>query len=165
MIKCVGALAAICGLAAISPITVVAAVADNPYAPLELYAGRWTVTSSDGKITAVENRCARTGLFFACEQVVNGAAAALVVFLPRGRTGAGETYRTQALRADGATPGAWSDLTIAGDDWTYAQAGPAVRQRTLNHFSGSDHIHYEVQSSIKGKTWKTRTSGDEQRAP
>ncbi|MEO8926696.1 MAG: hypothetical protein ABI306_05980, partial [Caulobacteraceae bacterium] len=80
------------------------AAADDPYAPLKLYDGAWIVTSSDGKTTRLDNHCAKTGLFFACEQVVNGKPAALVVFLPQGKTAEGQTYRTQALTTDAGPP-------------------------------------------------------------
>jgi hypothetical protein len=40
------------------------------------------------------NHCAKTGVFFACEQVVDGKTADLVVFLPRGATGGTQHYRT-----------------------------------------------------------------------
>ena len=136
----------------------------DAYAPLMRLQGRWSVTSGAGKTITLENRCAQTGLFLACEQVVDGTPAALVVFLPRGETKDGIIYRTQALRADGATPGPWYGLTIKGDDWIYAPIDKA-RDRTLNHFSGADHIHFETQTSSDGVTWTTQTSGDEVRLP
>ena len=150
------------------PAIAVAAESDA-YAPLKRYEGKWIATSSGGKTTAIENRCARTGLFFVCEQGVNGKAAALVVFLPRAQEGPAEVYRTQALTAAGDRPGPWHVLTIEGDRWVYADAeaprGKARRERTINTFSGPDHIHFEVQRSFDGKTWTTTMSGDERRAP
>ncbi len=143
------------------------AAADDPYAPLKLYEGAWSAVTSGGKSTAIENHCARTGLFFACEQVVNGKPAALVVFLPRDRRQEGQVYLTQALTAGGDKPGPWHVLTIDGDRWIYADAGrpraKARRERTVNTFSGTDYIHFEIQRSTDGKTWTTMTSGDEHR--
>ncbi len=163
------ALCALTALCALGPVGAAgAAQADDPYAPLKLYAGAWTVASSDGKATHLENHCARTGLFYACEQVVNGKPAALVVFLPQGRTAEGQTYRTQALTADAAAPHPWYHLAIDGDRWVYA-AGPAgdkdhpLRERTLNQFLGPDRIHFDIQTSKDGKTWITTLSGDERR--
>jgi hypothetical protein len=144
------------------------AIDDDPYAPLKLYEGRWSVVSDqDGKTTAVENHCARTGLFFACEQVVNGKSAALIVFLPHGRTADGQTYRTQTLTAEAGAPRPWFTLTIDGERWTYAAVadGKPARQRTLNQFSGPDRIHFDVQNSKDGKTWTTKMSGEERRIP
>lgn len=153
----------IAAITAIAVMLCAAQAAPDAYAPLNRYQGNWTLIAADGKTTAIENHCARTGLFFACEQVVNGAPAALVVFLPRGATAASLTYRTQALRADASRPGAWHDLTINGDDWTYGEDGPSPRGRTLNHFLGEDHIHFDVQTSSDGKTWTTTKSGEELR--
>ena len=140
----------------------------DPYAPLKLYDGQWLMTTSDGKSVALANHCARTGLFFACEQVVDGRPADLVVFLPQARTAAaGQTYRTQALMADGAGVHSWHTLIIDGDRWTYLgdepTPGAGVRDRTLNTFAGSDHIHFETQTSADGKTWTTTSGGDERR--
>ena len=126
------ALAAACAL---GPLGAAAAPGDDPYASLKLYDGAWVIGSSDGKTTHVENHCARTGLFFACEQVVNGKPAALVVFLPQGKTAEGQTYRTQALKADATAPGPWYHLAIDGEHWVYVAAGDKdhpLHQRTLN---------------------------------
>ena len=146
-----------------------AAQVDDAYAPLKLYDGAWIVTSSDGKTTHLENHCARTGLFFACEQVVNGKAAALVVFLPQGKTAEGQTYRTQALTTDAGPPHPWYYLTIDGERWVYAASAGGeknhpLHERTLNQFTGPDRIHFDVQTSKDGKTWVTTLSGEERRA-
>ena len=42
------------------------------------------------------------------------------------------------------------------------KAGQAAN-RVLNHFTGSDHIHFDIQSSADGKTWTTTSQGEEQR--
>src|SRR5580704_8693683 len=93
------------------------AAPDDPYAPLNLYGGDWIVVSSHAKTTRVENHCARTGLFFVCEQVLNGKSTALVIFLPEGRSDDGQTYRTQTLGADAGAVGPWRRLSIDGDRW------------------------------------------------
>ena len=145
-----------------------AAAEADPNAALRLYDGKWIATADkDGKTTSIENHCARTGLFFACEQVVNGKTGALVVFLPQEKTAAGQIYRTQALRADGAEPGPWNRLTIDGDRWVYA--GPVedkehpLHNRTLTRFFGPDRIRFEIQSSPDGQAWTTTMSGEERR--
>jgi hypothetical protein len=147
-----------------------ASVADDPYAPLKLYDGKWDVAMAGEKVpTRLENHCAKTGLFFACEQVVNGKTGALVIFLPFAKTASGgEEYRTQALRADASPAGDWGKLTIEGDKWVYAwestDAGKKVYWRNINLFSETDKIHFEIQRSDDGSAWKTQNSGDEQRA-
>ena len=146
-----------------------ATVADDPYAPLRLYNGKWQVISGDQKTpTNVENHCAQTGVFYSCEQIVDGKTAALVVFLPMAKTKTGgEEYRTHVLTPDAKPSGDWHDLTIEGDKWFYTwdstETGKKVFWRNVNTFSGPDKIHFEIQSSADGTTWETQKQGDEQR--
>jgi hypothetical protein len=91
--------------------------ANDPYAALRLYDGKWDLVPADStkKPTHLKNRCTKTGLFFACEQEVDGKSVALVVFLPVKKTGGNaQEYRTNALSADAGAPGDWSTLTIDG---------------------------------------------------
>ena len=144
----------------------VAAAPADPYAPLALYNGAWSVQANRGATIRLENHCARAWQFYSCEQVVNGKSAAMVVYLPTAATAAVLTYRTEALAVDGRTPGDWTTLTIRGDDWVYTPAAPKPGQaftRVLNHFTGPDRIHFDIQSSADGKTWTTTSEGDEQR--
>ncbi len=144
-------------------------VPDSVYDPLTLYAGVWSVLT-DGSKDAVrlENKCSRTGLFYSCEQVVDGKPVALVVFLPvTGRSGAVLKYRTQALTPEASPGGEWSRLSIDGDRWTYlwesVDAGRKVYWRNVNVFSGKDKVHFEVSNSANGSTWKLQSRGDEVR--
>lgn len=146
-----------------------AGVDSDPYAPLKLYDGAWEVKVStpESKTDHIENHCAQTGLFFACEQKLNGKTGALVVFLPVGKTASGALeYRTQALSADARAGGEWGHLVIDGDTWTYSwessDANKPMHWRNVNRFSGKDKIHFEVQNSEDGTTWKTTVSGDEE---
>lgn len=155
-------------IAAVGPSAQAAAPPD-PYEALKRFDGVWRVTTSGGRTRTIENHCARTGLFFVCEQVVGGETAALVVFLPKGRKESGETYRIQTLTAAGDAPRAWRQLTIEGDRWTYGDLegakGKGRRERVINTFSGPDYIHFETQVSTDGETWTTTRSGDENRGP
>lgn len=143
--------------------------AEDTFAPLELYNGSWAVQSAAGKVDHLENHCSRTGLFFVCEQVLNGKSKALVVFLLEGEVGKSRTYRTKIITPDSAaTPAAWNHLTIEGERWVYGaavddDAKHPLRARTINEFSGADRIHFEVQTSRDGKIWTTTASGDERR--
>jgi hypothetical protein len=153
------AVAGIAGfLGAIALIPASSAASEDAYAPLKYYAGTWSVVSSKGKTSTVVNTCARTGRFFVCEQSINGASKALVVFLPQGDG----RYRTQTLGADGAEPGHWFSLKIKDPDWVYTPEGAEPRERTLNHYIDADHIHFDVQKK-SGEDWKTTLSGDETR--
>lgn len=98
---------------------------------------------------------------------MNGKTGALVVFLPVGKTASGALdYRTQGLAADASAAGEWGRLTIDGDTWVYTWEGGGEKKlhwRNVNRFSGKDKIHFEVQNSEEGTTWKTTMAGDEQR--
>jgi hypothetical protein len=142
----------------------------DPYAPLQLYEGTWEVhvTAPEKKTDRIVNHCAKTGTFFSCEQEVNGKTAALVVFLPVGKTTGGALdYRIQALQPDASAPQGWTHLVIDGDTWLYSwdqsEAGKTTHWRNTNHFNGKDQIRFELQNSEDGTTWKTTLSGEERR--
>jgi hypothetical protein len=157
-------------LALVFLATKIAGADSDPYAALKLYDGSWEVKISapEKKIDHLENRCALTGLFFSCEQKVNGKSSALVVFLPMGKAANGaQEYRTQALLADASKAGEWGRLTVDGEIWVYSWEGGEEKKplhwRNTNHFTGKDKIHFEVQNSEDGTTWKTQMAGDEER--
>ena len=144
------------------------AQAPDPYAALHLYDGRWLVTTPGSvRTVSLENACARTGLYFVCEQRVDGKPVDLVVFTPLGPSAQGVTYRSQPLATDGSPQGDGSRLVIDGDQWTYSPAHPPQAgqawERTVNRFFGPDRIRFEVQTSPDAKTWTTTSSGEEQR--
>jgi hypothetical protein len=144
---------------------------DAAYTPLKLYEGKWLVAPAAGEKEPArfENHCARTGLFFVCEQVVPGKPGALVVFLPVAKTEAGYEYHTTSLSTDASPAGDWGKLTIQGSRWVYSwdstSDGKKIRWRNTNTFSGPDQIHFEISRSDDDQTWKTVKSGDEHRIP
>jgi hypothetical protein len=148
-------------------------VATDPYAPLRLYEGNWDVlpASADktGETVHLENRCAKVGEFFACNQLVGGKNMALVIFLPlHPLENGGYAYRNQALRVEGDNAGTWGALEITRDRWVYSSDATDKEKktywRTTNVFSGSDKIHFEVQRSDDGVNWTATMAGDEVRA-
>jgi hypothetical protein len=153
----------------ISPATL--AATGDPYAPLQLYDGKWDLASTPAghQITHLENHCVKTGLFFVCEQIVNGKSEALVVFLPLAISSAGtaQEYRMEVLNADASPASEWSKLTIDGDRWVYSwesmEDGKKISWRNINTFTGADQIHYEIQRLEALNTWKTVKDGQENR--
>ncbi len=146
------------------------AAGEDPYAPLKLYEGKWEVTTTIGGqgVMHLENRCAQTGVFFVCEQSLEGKPGALVVFQPVNKLASGgEEYRNTALRPDGSAPGSWNKVVIEGEQWIYSwdeeDAGKKTLWRNVNQFFGKDKIHFEIQKSEDAKTWKTVKGGDEKR--
>ena len=151
---------------ALAAATAGAAVEPDRYAALRQYDGRWTVTLGDGKKLDLVNRCSEFAAAFACEQVVDGRPVALIVFVPSGTANA-ETYATLALPYGGAVPGGWTSLTVAGPRWVYlstrTDAGTTVHERTINDWSGRDHIRFTQQRSSDGIDWTSVSAGEETR--
>lgn len=145
------------------------AATDDPYEALKAMDGRWIATTSHGRTQTVENHCARTGLFFACEQVVGGKPAALVVFLPKETGGHRLVFHTQTLTAAGDRPGPWRELVVESGRWTYSSLDKSQRGerrlRTVDTYSGPDFMHAETQTSANGEAWTTLASEDLNRAP
>jgi len=142
----------------------------DPYAPLKLYEGSWQLkkTTPDSPPDHLVNHCALTGIFFSCEQELNGKPAALVIFLPTGKSSSGGfEYRTLVALPDASKPEDWGHLEINGDTWTYSwthkDGEKSVLMRNVNHFRDKDHIHFELQKMVDATTWLTQMSGDEER--
>lgn len=148
------------------PAVLLSATPQDPYTPLRLYDGSWTITVHDqasGKTTtdALVNSCSLVGRYFTCQQTVNGKISALVVFIPAADPG---HYYTQNVLPEGWATGR-GELTISGDHWVYSsrdeEGGKTTWYRTTNDFKGTDRIHFESAQSADGKTWTTTRSGDE----
>ncbi len=144
------------------------AAPSDPYAPLRLYDGPWTVTmhdASSGKTStdSLLNACRLLKPYYVCQQTVNGKAGALVVFIPTEKPG---EYHTQNVLPEGWASGR-GDLIIEGGHWTYLghddENGKTTWYRTVNDFTGTDRIHFESSQSPDGKTWTVMHSGDEVR--
>jgi hypothetical protein len=136
---------------------------DSVYAPLWNYNGTWKVSIQGKSPDTLINHCARTGLFFACEQNVNGNPAALVVFVPIDNEG---HYRTNPITTDGKAIGP-GDLEIKGNHWTYLgkseENGKTTWYRTTNDFTDDSHIHFEQSQSTDKINWEVQRTGDEVR--
>ena len=139
------------------------AVRSDPYVPLRLYEGAWTVmTAGKSKPDRLVDACARVGRFFACQQTVNGKPGPLVIFIP---TSPGR-YHTQVVQADGTALGPPGRLSISGAHWVYL-SGPdskGIRYRTTNDFEGPKRIRFAVAHSSDGKRWTVGLSGVEVRS-
>ena len=137
----------------------------DPYAPLRLYDGAWSVTMHDdsGKSNtdSLLNECHLFGRYFACQQTVNGKVGALVVYVPG--EAPGHFYIQNVLPDDRAV--GRGELTVEGTRYTYASHDENSTHwwRTTNEFNGNDRIHFEQATSMDGKTWTTTQTGDEVR--
>jgi hypothetical protein len=136
----------------------------NAYTPLWLYNGTWQVTRKDSsKPDELVNQCALVGIYFACQQTVNGTPSELLIFLPAKTPG---KYFTQSVNPEGRAGGR-GDLEIAGNKWVFSSTwdagGRTVYYRTTNVFTGKDHIHFEQAESGNNRDWTVKMTGDEAR--
>ncbi len=134
--------------------------------PLWAYNGAWKVTDhaqpAGAKPDELINQCAETGKYFSCQQTVNGAVSALLVFVGNGTPG---HYSTQSILPDGRAAGK-GGLSIDGSKWVFSSSwnqggGKTTYYKTSNIFQGKTHIHFEQQESSNNQDWKTTKSGDE----
>jgi hypothetical protein len=141
--------------------TVLAVGPSDPFWTLWLYNGTWQVTRKDQPPQTLVNRCSSFGKFFACEQSVNGASVALLIFVPGSQPG---HFFTQSVKSDGRAGGR-GELQIEHNTWTYLsnwnEGGKTTFYRTTNVYEGRNRIHFEQAESSDNKTWVVKSSGDE----
>lgn len=150
----------------------VRAEAETPEAlrPLGVLAGTWkadgrsfdTDFSKAGKDSStLNNDCWQSGMFYACDQIVDGDSKALIVFAAGEKPGTFVNYGIVP-----PNPANAGRLVIDGNNWTYGGnvEGKGPYWRTLNEFgnaAGTTTIHYRVQYSKDGKEWVTMKEGME----
>lgn len=141
--------------------TVLAWGPSDPFWTLWLYNGTWQVTRKDQPPQTLVNRCSSFGKFFACEQSVNGASVALLIFVPGNQAG---HFFTQSVKSDGRAGGR-GELQIDHNTWVYLSnwndGGKTTFYRTTNVYEGRNRIHFEQAESTDNKTWVVKNSGDE----
>jgi hypothetical protein len=149
--------------------------AEDPLWMVAVYNGRWhsedesfdTKFSKASKETVeITNTCSASGEFYVCHQQVSkpsGPGSATVIFLWNVKERLFDTYVIDSGGGDAYH----GHLTVHGSDYTWAAAKPDPSRpnqwRTLNTFSGPDHIVYQVQFSSDGKRWTTTRQGNESR--
>ena len=138
----------------------------NTLTPLTVYDGSWLVNqAANGGAAArtdqLTNHCQMVTAFYTCEQVLNGKALALLVFV-----GAADKnqYYSVVVRPDGQATGR-SSLTIEGSHWTFAQQDAAGKPtyRVENFFKDQDHIHFEQYQADANGAWTKVGEGEETR--
>jgi hypothetical protein len=145
--------------------------APDPFAPLVVYNGTWTVQAEHpwgggppGTPDHLVSRCQRFTLYFACEQTVNGKPQAFLVYTAGSSSG---MLHTRFITPDGLAGGR-GDLTLDGNHWTYLDKPPATLKgnwsRVENFILDHDHIRFEeYESADEGKSWVKTNSGTEAR--
>jgi hypothetical protein len=145
----------------------------DPFAPLTIYNGAWTVHAehpwsgaAPGTPDHLTSHCQRFTLYFACEQTVNGKPQALLVYTATNSPG---KLNCRLINPDGLAGGR-GDLTLDGNHFTYLDKPPPPLKgnwsRVENFILDHDHIRFEeYESADEGKTWTKTNSGTETRAP
>lgn len=116
--------------------------------------------------STLHNDCWQSGMFYACDQIVDGDSKALIVFTPGAKNG---TYVNYGIVSP--NPADAGQLVIDGNKWTYGgvtEGKKAPYWRTLNTFdnaNGTTTIHYTVQFSKDGTNWITMKDGVETKQP
>ena len=158
--------------AIIQPAAAVQSAAD-PFAPLAIYGGAWTVRAehpwsgaAPGAQDHLLSHCERFDSYFACEQTVNGKARSLLVYTATSTPG---KLNCRLIAPDGLAGGR-GELTLAGNHWSYLDKPPVSLKgdwsRVENFVLDHDHIRFEEYSSAdEGKTWTKTNSGMEERVP
>ncbi|HEX4748512.1 MAG TPA: hypothetical protein VH302_03125 [Bryobacteraceae bacterium] len=143
-----------------------AASSDSAFAPLRAYDGAWRVTRTSPagqKPDELVNQCSSIGQYFACQQSVNGAVSALLIFVPADTP---NRFYTQSVNPQGRALGK-GDLEISGEKWvftsTWDQGGKTIYYQTTNTFIGHDRIHFEQKESTNRRDWTTTSAGDDTR--
>lgn len=144
----------------------------DPFAPLAIYHGTWTVRAehpwsgrAPGATDTLVSRCQHFTRYFACEQAVNGKTLALLVYTADSAPG---KLHSRFVAPDGLAGGR-GDLTIDGNHWTYLDKPPAPLRgnwsRVENVIVDHDHLRFEeYASSDEGRTWTKTNAGVEERA-
>lgn len=139
---------------------------------LRAYAGNWDtqVTHLDtpyGKAGSEHHRlvndCWRSTLFYVCQQSLDGAPKALLVFT---YDPAQDRYASYPVvpGSDAAHAGV---LIIQGRDWIFpwddTEQGKTTHFRVVNTWSSPDSIEFRQEYSADGEHWITMAKGHETR--
>jgi hypothetical protein len=173
---CIAALAAIILASALRKTPQVSAQTMPPaLQKLTVLAGTWKVNGktydtdmakAGTDTSTLHNDCWQSGIFYACDQIVDGDSKALIVFTPGAKDNTFVNYGIVA-----PNPANAGRLVIDGNKWTYGgftEGEKAPFWRTLNTFdsaNGTTTIHYTVQFSKDGTSWITMKDGLETKQP
>jgi hypothetical protein len=145
----------------------------DPFAPLTIYNGTWTVHAehpwsgaAPGTPDHLVSHCERFTLYFACEQTINGKPEAMLVYTATSSPG---KLNTRFIAPDGQAGGR-GDLTLDANHWTYLdKPTPPLKgnwSRVENFILDHDHIRFEeYESADEGKTWTKTNAGTEVECP
>ena len=156
---------------AASGLSVAADVPTPDLDRLNVFAGTWksdaenfdTIFSKAGKVSStLVNQCWKAGVFFVCNQSVNGSSRVLLAFNYK----AGDTYWVSYVPSDSGHAISGT-LIISGGVWTYPEQqthlGQTTYFRTVDIFSDTDNIDFREEFSTDNQTWTLMSQGHETR--
>ena len=141
---------------------------------ISAYAGTWQLhvdhlktefSRERSEDMTIVNRCWRSTDYYACNQIVNGASAALIVFTYSAKT---KQYATTTIVPE-AEPHAGT-LIVDGATWTFPwqdtdEKGNVVYLRVVNTFSAPGTIEYRQEFSRDRQHWTVDARGHETKQP
>lgn len=111
----------------------------------------------------LRNACWRSAGFYACNQFVDGASKALVVFTYDPLKG----YSSYPIPAEGSETVHPGRLSIEGKVWTFPwqvkKAGKITYFHVINTWTSEDSIEFRQEYSEDGKQWRVMAEGHEVR--
>lgn len=111
----------------------------------------------------LRNDCWRSAGFYACDQFVDGASKALLVFMYDARKG----YSSYPIPAEGAESVHPGPINIEGKVWTFPwelkKDGKTTYFHVVNTWTSQDSIEFRQEYSEDGKQWRTMAEGHEVR--
>lgn len=136
------------------------------------YAGTWNMElthaqtpyskPSNEKMT-VRNDCWHSEIFYVCDQIIDGAPKALIVFFYNAEEKTFGSFPITA-RSDMLHPG---DVRVDGKTitfpWQINDNGKTVSMRIVNTFTTADTIDFRQEYSEDGTTWVAMATGVERR--
>jgi hypothetical protein len=134
------------------------------------YAGTWQVqlthvqtpySKASNEAMTVRNDCWRSEIFYVCDQIIDGAPKALIVFFYNAED---KRYGSFPITASSSTihPG---DVLVDGKTitfpWQINDNGKTVSLRIVNTFATADSMEFRQEYSEDGQKWIAMATGVE----
>ena len=175
LFSCLSICQAVAHAASSVAFTAASAATAMPAAGLDVvaaYAGIWQAdiqyqdTPYSKKYDAkyqLRNDCWRSAGYYACDQFVDGASKALLVFMYDPIKG----YTSYPIPVEGAGTVHPGRLMIDGKVWTFPwevkKAGKTTYVHVINTWTSEDSIEFRQEYSEDGKRWQPMAQGHEVR--
>ena len=138
---------------------------------LSNYAGTWKIeidhldappySKAGHETTNLHNDCWKSGIYFACRQIVDGDTKVLIAFTCAKPDHSCTSYQ---IPTDGSSPGS-GQLEIDGNTWTFpwqiTESGKTTYFRVVNVWSTPTTIDYRQEYSADQSHWTRTATGHE----